>query len=494
MECIQTISKGGLAMMKRLKLSGKLTIVGIGIVLCLVMIVSIAGKSSERGKEAAAINILATQDPFYFGMELLIAEFEEETGIEANLEALAYDALHAKIITSFIGKTAGVDVVTVDQMWLSQYADNNWIIDLTPLIEEDKEEVKMDEFVPEVVYSMSEWRGKIFTMPLAAYGQFVIYRTDLMKKAGLKPPPETPEDWWTWEVYLKYVQKLHKLGPDIYGTVICGAQPVPIVHMYTQLAVANGVTWVKNFPQGTWDFTPTINSPENVEALEFYKMLYGYAPPECINYNWFDAGMEFAKKDISMFFWWTPYGYLVRQAGYMVEEPSPVVGQYKIAPLPRNPGKKQIYSLGGWSVAIPTYSASKDAAWEFVKWVTSGPTQKKMGLVGLKQFNDFCREPLFRDKDLIEVYPWLETQLFTLKEGDGKITRPPIPIYTTLEGFYGLQLNMVVAGMKPAKDALNEVQQQFELALKQNFFLPYPGESYDDTLANTEKLLKELSP
>ncbi|MCK4804695.1 MAG: sugar ABC transporter substrate-binding protein [Spirochaetes bacterium] len=479
-------------MMKRLNLSKKLTILVIGIVLCVILLFSIAGKGT--GREEVALNVLSVQDPFYFGMELLISEFEEETGIKVNLEGLSYDALHAKIITSFVGKTGGVDVVTVDQMWLSQYADNNWITDLTPYIENDKAEVKMNEFVPEVIYSMNEWRGKIFTMPIAAYGQFVLYRTDLMKKAGLKPPPEKPEDWWTWEKYYEYVKELDKLGPDIYGTVICGAQPVPIVHMYTQLAVANGVTWVKNFPEGTWDFTPTINTPDNVKALEFYKALYQHSPPECINYNWFDAGMEFAKKDISMFFWWTPYGSLVRQAGYMVEEPSPVRGKYKISPLPRQPGKKQIYSLGGWSVGIPTYSAAKDEAWEFVKWVTGGEAQKEMGLAGLQQFNDFCREPLFHDKDLLKVYPWLETQLFTLEEGNGKIARPPFHIYTTLEGFYGLQLNMAVAGIKTPEEALKEVQSQFELALKQNFFLPYVGESYDDTLANTEKLIKELSP
>ena len=478
--------------MKRLNLSKKLTILVIGIVLCVILLFSIAGKGTGRGE--VALNVLSVQDPFYFGMELLVSEFEEETGIKVNLEGLSYDALHAKIITSFIGKTGGVDVVTVDQMWLSQYADNNWITDLTPYIKKDKAEVKMNEFVPEVIYSMNEWRGKIFTMPIAAYGQFVIYRTDLMKKAGLKPPPEKPEDWWTWEKYYEYVKELDNLGPDIYGTVICGAQPVPIVHMYTQLAVANGVTWVKNFPQGTWDFTPTINTPDNVKALKFYKALYQHSPPESINYNWFDAGMEFAKKDISMFFWWTPYGYLVRQAGYMVEEPSPVRGKYKISPLPRQPGKEQIYSLGGWSVGIPTYSAVKDAAWEFVKWVTGGEAQKEMGLVGLEQFNDFSREPLFHDKDLLKVYPWLETQLFTLEEGNGKIARPPFHIYTTLEGFYGLQLNMAVAGIKTPEEALKEVQSQFELTLKQNFFLPYVGESYDDTLANTVKLIKELSP
>jgi len=480
---------------KKRRFLKKLFIVGAGIGLCIAMLFLIAAETKGKG---ATINVLSVQDPFYFGMELAIPSFEKKTGIKVNLEALNYDALHAKIITSFISKKAGVDVATVDQMWLTQYADNNWIADLTPYIKKDKAAVKMNDFVPEVIYSMNEWRGKIYTMPIAAYGQFVMYRTDLMEQAGLKPPPEKPEDWWTWDVYYEYVQKLKDLGPDVYGTVICGAQPVPIVHMYTQLATAFGATWVKQFPtvtsEGKWDFTPTVNSPENVEALEFYKALYELSPPECINYNWFDAGMSFAKQDIGMFFWWTPYAYLVRQAGYMDTAPSPVVGKYKIAPLPRKPGKKQIYSLGGWSVAIPTFSNKKDAAWEFVKWVTSSEGQKEIGLLGLKQFADFVRESNFRDKDLNKVYPWLGTQLFTLKEGNGKIARPPFPIYTTLEGFYGVNLNSAVAGIKTPEEALKDVQQQFELTLKQNFFIPFAGESYNDTLENTKKLIKELSP
>jgi multiple sugar transport system substrate-binding protein len=225
-----------------------------------------------------------------------------------------------------------------------------------------------------------------------------------------------------------------------------------------------------------------------------YKTLYSHAPPECINYNWFDAGMSFAKQNIAMFYWWTPYAYLVRQAGYMDEQPSPVRGKYKVAPLPRMPGKKQIYSLGGWSVAIPTYSGQKDAAWEFVKWFTGSKGQKEMGLVGLQQFADFQRYSNFKDKDLKAVYPWLDTLLFTLEEGNGKIARPPFPIYTTLEGFYGLNLNMAVAGIKEPQQALDDVQQSFELALKQNFFIPFSGDSYDDTLEGTKKLIKELSP
>jgi multiple sugar transport system substrate-binding protein len=471
--------------------SKKMALMGVGIGLAVLLLTAIA-------VQAVTINVLSVQDPFYFPLEKLLPEFEKETGIKVNLQGLAYDALHAKIITSFVGRTKGIDVVTVDQMWLSQYAENRWIIPLTPYIERGKDAVRMDEFVPEVIYTMNEWRGDIYTLPIGTYGQFVMYRTDLLEKAGLQSPPTEPAKWWTWDTYMDYVRKLDGLGEEIHGTVICGAQPVPIVHMYTQLAVSKGVKWFKQFPKAPWDFTPMIDSEENVEALKYYKQLYEHSPEESINYNWFDAGMCFAKKDIAIFFWWTPYGYLVRQAGYMVEEPSPVVGKYEIALLPHQPDIPQTYSLGGWSLGVPTYSGYKEEAWQFVKWATSKRIQKAMALAPIYQdvyqFNDFAIEPLFRDEDCLKIYPWLSTQLYSLKEGNGKITRPPIPIYTTLEGFYGLQLNMAVAGLKTPETALADAKSQFELALKQNFYLPFKMTSYDDTLERVTELIAKLSP
>jgi len=146
-----------------------------------------------------------------------------------------------------------------------------------------------------------------------------MYRTDLLDQTGMQAPPAKPAAWWPWDEYMDYVETFDELGDNIYGTVIVGAQPVPIVHMYTQLAVIKGVRWFKQFPEAPWDFTPTINTAKNVETLKYYKKLYEYSPQESINYIWYDAGTAFSKKDIGMFFWWSPYGYLVRQAGYMVE-------------------------------------------------------------------------------------------------------------------------------------------------------------------------------
>jgi len=398
-----------------------------------------------------------------------------------------------------VSGTADADVVTVDQMWNGQYFDNNWIISLDDYIKADPA-VDIKDFIPQALYSLNTWRGHMVTLPIAAYAQGVMYRTDVFEEAGLDAPPSDPDkaEGWTWERYMEILGKLQgmKIGDTtLYGTVVCGAQPVPVVHMYTQLAASRGVRWFKSFPQATWDFQPTINSPENVEALKLYKALYNISPPESINYVWFDAGTRFAQGDIGMFFWWTPYFYLVKNEGYMSGQASVVIDKYGVGALPKSEKYPQVVSLGGWSLGIPQTAANKDEAWQFIKWATSAATQKKMGLVPdyNYQFSDFARLSLYEDAELKEIYPYLDTQLKLMRQGNGKIVRPPMPIYTTLEGIYGLQINQVLADVMSAEDSLAMTETLFNNVLSGNMLVPYRLESYDDTLENTIALMDSLA-
>ena len=460
----------------------------------LLFTVVLALCGAQAFAQKTTINVIAVQDPFFFAVEQLLPEFEKATGIKVNLEGMAWDALQARLTTSFITKDAGVDVVNVDDCRLAQFAENTWIIPITDMIRKDKKEVKINEFIPEIIYSACTWRGEVYTLPIAMYVQNVMYRTDLLKKAGLKPPPVKFEDWWTWEKYMEYVQAFDDLGPDVWGTVIVGAISAPVVHMYTGLEVSKGVRWFKQFPQAPWDFTPTVNTPESVAAMEYYLELYRHSPPESVNYLWFDAGVAFSTKDIGIYYWWSPYDYLIRQAGYMVEEPSKNSGKYGYAVMPYEPGAEKKYSVGGHGLGIPLYSDKKDAAWKFIKWSTSAEVQKKMALTKLKCFSDFSREPLFKDKELLKYYPWLDIQLYMAKYSDGKVSRPHMVLYPTLEGFYGLQINKVLAGQLTPEEAMKQAQEQFEIILKQNYYLPFKGKSYDDTPDKIAQLMKELSP
>ena len=446
------------------------------------------------------IRVLVVGDPFQFALEKVVDDFTQKTGIKVNLESLAYDALNARLVTSFVSKTPDADVVTVDAMWLGQYVDNGWISPLDNYIKGDAE-LNLKDFIPEVLYSLNTWRGHIATLPVASYGQGVIYRTDVFEKAGLEAPPTDPGNaaGWTWDKYMEVVKQLNGMdmdGTKLFGTVIVGAQPVPIVHMYTQVAASRGVRWFKQFPQAPWDFEPTIDSPENVSSLDYYKELYGLSPAESINYVWFDAGTRFSQGDIGMFYWWTPYFYLVKNDGYMSGTPSVIMDKFDIGLLPTLDDKTpQVVSLGGWSFGMPSTSTYQDEAWQFIKWSSSAETQKMMGLVPdyNYQFSDFPRISLYQDEELKKIYPYLDTQLKILRQGNGKIVRPPCPIYSTLEGIYGLQINKVLADSATSADSLKEADTLFRNALTGNMLMPYQLESYDDTLANTQKLIDSLA-
>jgi multiple sugar transport system substrate-binding protein len=446
--------------------------------------------------EAKTVRVLVVGDPFQFAMEKILDQFTAKTGINVEFESLGYDALQQRLVSAFVAKSADADVIAVDQMWTGQYLDNGWVQPLDDFIKADSD-FDINAFIPEVVHSQSAWRGQLGTLPLAAYGQGVIYRRDVFDSLGLDAPPADPTASWTWDKYLETVQAINGQnvgGTDMYGTVIVGQQPVPIVHMFTQLAASHGARWFAQFPEAPWDFTPAVDSAQNIAAANMYKQLFDLAAPESINYNWFDAGTRFSEGDIGMFYWWSAYFYLVKNSGYMSGEPSPIKDLYEIAALPQADGVDPVNSIGGWSLGMPSTAGDPDAAWEFIKWATGAEAQKAMGMLpdyGF-QYSDFPLESLYEDGDLLEIYPYLPTQKKLLSQGNGKLVRPPMPIYASLESVYGLQLNKILGGGDP-KATLEEATSLFTNVLSGNFMLPYSGESFDDTLASTKALMAELS-
>jgi len=457
--------------------------------------------------EKVTIRVLALQDPFWFPLNDLIPEFEEKYGIDVVFEGVSYYEVRLRAVSAFLAKSPDIDVVVVDQMWVAEYADAGWLLPLDDLIKRDREEVKPDDFIPEIVHALSEWRGKIWTLPVAAYGQLVMYRKDVFDELGLRHPPKSfKEDyeWWTWDKYLEYVKTIHGKtinGVTFYGTVEVGQQPAPIVHKWTQYLIGMGGKWFERFPEAPWNFEVKIHE-KGKDALKLFLELYKYSPPESIEYFWFDAGVRFGKGDIGILLWWTPYCYLIKQPEYMVPGVSAVVGKYDVA-LPPHPegwkvGDHPIMSIGGWSLGINPYSKHKEEAWKFIKWATSFETQKKMGLLkgdwGEYQFSDFVRYSLYKDPELLEVYPWLPTQLEAWKVGNGKISRPMIPLYFTLEGILGRYLNDAMAGRITVDEAFEGILKEFNTALKQNFYLPeYAGPMFDDTIEYVADHLKKLA-
>lgn len=453
------------------------------------------GLSRPALAQEKTLRVLLAGDPFYYAIEGLKDEFTKETGIKLEIEAISLEALQARLTSSFVSNEPDADVISVDQMWLGQYLESKWIKPLDDFIAKDKD-TDISDIIPEVLYSMNTWRGQVGTMPVAAYAQMVLYRKDFMDAQGVKIPEDGS---WSWDEYYEIIKKVNGVefdGQKMTGSVVAGQQPAPIVHMYTQLQASYGARWFKAFPAAEkWDFEPTIDSPENLAALKMFVELYKLSPPEAINYNWFDAGMRFAKGDIGMFYWWTPYAYLCKKDGYMSGKDSVVADNLGIVRLPKHPGTDQVVSLGGHSLGIAGNTAKPDESWAFIKWATSAKTQKAMALYDKYgyQFSDFARKSLYSDPDLLKIYPYLPGQLGDLQAGNGKIARPPCPVYTTLEGVYGLNLNNTLSGAMSPEDCLKQTSSFFTNILKGNFLIPYSQASFDDTLDATKALMAKLA-
>lgn len=485
----------GLTRRDFLRLAGTSAAVGIGG----LPTIRRAAAAPRRAQTDVTINVLTVGDPWDLALQNVVDQFTEETGIGVIIESLGYVALQARLVNSFLTQTADADVIGVDQMWISQYADNNWIRSLDDFIKADSDTDVMD-FIPQVLYSLNTWRNHVWTLPIGAYAQGVMYRTDLFEAAGLDPLPATvaEAEGWTWDRYFEILEQLHGMeldGTTFFGTTVIGAQPVPVVHMYAGLSARYGTRWFTQFPEAPWDFTPTINSPQNVAALQDWKKLYGWSPPESINYLWFDAGTRYSQGDIGMFYHWTPYFYLVNNEGYLSGTPSSVVDTTKVAVLPSKEGGSDVVTLGGWSLGMPSTAAHQDEAWQFIKWATSARGQKAMALVDVAghQFADFARMSLYEDEELRAIYPFLDTQMEMMRLGNGKVARPPIPVYTSLEAVYGLQLNQVMADAMPPEVALQMTETLFNNILTGNQMIPYSVESFDDTQENAVALMESLA-
>lgn len=453
------------------------------------------GDQGANGTES--INVLTLQDPFWYAIDELIPEFEEETGIRVNFEGVDYDTLNSRATNSFTSSQGDIDVIAPDSMWLSRFAENGWLAELDERIEDDADEVDLLDFIPSSIYSLSSWNDHLYTLPVATYGTQVLYRPSVFEELGIEAPPETISDDWTWEDYLSTVEAIdgnEVHGVDMHGTVVVAASPQPITHIWAQVAASMGGRWVKAFPDAdVWDFSPQFDSSEIVASLDMYKRLYAHSPEESINYLWFDAGTRFGSGDIGIMYHWTPYARLIQRSEYMGTIESDIGADWATGALPVAEGQEPVSNVGGFAFGIGANSDNQDAAWKFIKWATSPETQKKMALLDNHQFADFSRYSLYEDEELLDVFPYLPSQLDVIDAGNGKIVRPPMKNYTTLEQAIGTNLNAMLANDDDPGQTAARIQEELTTILEEEQYLPWDGETIKDSLPRTEELMSELA-
>ncbi len=401
-----------------------------------------APKEAEKPFAGAELTLASMTDQYVTAFQYLIPKFEEETGIKITLDELGYVDLYSKLTADFVAHTGNYDLMTVDIVWSGEYAQNKYTLPLDDFMARDKDQLALDDIMP-VAWTLGEWEGKHWAYPLAGYANVLNYRKDVFAEAGMEPPK-------TQEELLEYAQKLTKPDEDFYGIALLGAKGPAVAQDYMVFVQQHGSSILDE------NGNVAINTPKNVEVLEFFGELFKYAPPGATDYWWDQRETAFRSGKVAMMEGWS-----IARAGYENPEISSVVGKVDIALAPVAEGMEPKYGFGGWGIGINADSKNAEAAWEFIKWLSSPDIQKEW----IRHDGAPIRRSTLEDPDLNKEYPWFPVLLESFENGDGDY-RPRIPQYSIIQDALGTTVNAYLVGEMSAQEALDQAQAQVEEALK----------------------------
>lgn len=396
---------------------------------------------AEGSLEGVTLTLASQNDQFAAVLAELAPKFKEDTGGTLLVDILDYGSLLTKTTADFIGDTQGYDLVTMDIVWAGQYAENGYSVDLTDLIERDKGEIGIDDIYPVLMSTLGGYEGKQVAFPFAGYANVLAYRKDLLETAGLDVPT-TPEEFTAAALAITDADN------GVYGFVANGQRGAAGAQDWMQYNVQMGGSLMG--PDGM----PTLNSEANVHSLEVYKELFDKAaPPGAANYDWGGREESFRQGISGMMQTWS-----VGAPAYYSHEVSKIVDTVGVALAPSQSGSDPSYGVGGWGLAINAdiEDAQQEAAWTYIKWITSPEIHKEMNMMGA---GSFLRKSEMSDPDLLEKFPFLPIIQETFENGDGEY-RPRIPEYPEIQDLLGAAVNAVLVGDEDPKEALDTAQEE----------------------------------
>ena len=164
-----------------------------------------------------------------------------------------------------------------------------------------------DTFSPGALALVSTGDGRYAAIPSDGWGQLLVYRKDLFDAAGLAAPD-------SYDNILAAAEALNDPVNNFYGFL--GPNAVDQVYTWQvveHIALANGATFVDA------DGNITVDTPEFIEALEFYdNLMTNYGPPES-GWYWLQTRAEYLAGNGAMVIW-SPF-ILDEMAGLRSEVP-----------------------------------------------------------------------------------------------------------------------------------------------------------------------------
>jgi multiple sugar transport system substrate-binding protein len=295
----------------------------------------------------------------------IIAEYEAaHPDVKINLISPPYEQADNRLTLSLTAKEA-LDIVEIRDVTASQHVANGRLTDLTPYLAKWSEAKTLLPVADEMAKAAGD---KPYFIPQFFYIPALYVRTDVLAKLGVTELPQTIDDLYA------LCKRITNRQGNQYGFTIRGkGNPF----RQSDLFVLSNVHNVNpdNFYQ-LKDGSSVFDSPEYLESFAQYVDLFKNAVPQD-GVTWgFNEQLQSFSAGVTPFLMQDP------DAVPAVDEQLSR-DQYTVIPMPVGRSGCFYYEPGFAGFGIPEYSPNKDAAWDFIAFISSaaqnGPFNKAYG-------------------------------------------------------------------------------------------------------------------
>jgi multiple sugar transport system substrate-binding protein len=368
--------------------------------------------------------------------------------IQINYTTLEYNDARMYMLNTLANRTS-IDLISVDQIWLGEFADKGFIIDLTNLTESWGRSYDWYE---------TNWDGGVYNDKI--YGiwawtdvRSIWYWKDLLNNSGVDP-----NSLKTWDGYIESAIKINSAlkGKGIQAVELVGGPGSPN-EWFPFLWMLGGdiLEYRQGHPTKDRYWFPTYNSTEGVKALEFFKQLVDVGvKPITID---FEEKFVDRKYAVMLGGSWLPGRFLPLTKTSIEEQ----VGMIPMLPVP-NKNTSTATIMGGWLLSIPNTSENKDLAWELIMIMLKpeilSPMLAKYGYlptqipIGQGPFSAELRKSIPYYNELISLIPFGHE-------------RPNVPEYPLIADHIREAIDAVYSGTKEPKQSLDYAAAKSAIAL-----------------------------
>jgi trehalose/maltose transport system substrate-binding protein len=374
----------------------------------------------------------------------LATKFTHDTGIKVSVtpHPAASDQSYSQLVRAFNQHSSSIDVAMIDVVWPGALAP--YLVNLKPKLG------KQSKIHAAGIVAADTVKGKLVAMPWFGDFGLLYYRTDLLKKYGYSAPPKT------WNQLFSMAKKIQageqKSNPTFSGFVFQGNSYEGLTcNSLEWLASAGGGHFIDN---GKVD----VNNAKAKTILDAMRNQIGKITPRGVTtYQEDQTEHAFDNGDAAFARNW-PY-----QTGIGDAAGSKVKGKFSTAPLPHGTNGQSVATVGGWQLAVSKYSKHKDAAIEFVRYMTSRPVER---FDAITNTNVPTIPSLAKDKAVVRTNPYLKPATANTP----RVARPARFLGTHYNEFSKViyqGINQILNGT-PAKNVLPSMQSRLNQILKQH--------------------------